>query len=162
MILTFRQCSEKTWGSCFPCKPGPAAASGGKEETLLFGLRKKGDQACCLLLSASPLCHRTSYCALWAGLVNRCRQEVLALGLTCFHHPLLSFLSLFAAVEMTLDYNVRAFFPKWEARVPWLSVAMAVLICESKQPTLPSRDLRAEEPLERLPFGSWERVVFVQ
>lgn len=101
-----------------------------------------------------PLSHRTSYCALWAGLVNRCRQEVLALGLTCFHHPLLFFLSLFAAVEMTLDYNVRAFLPKWEARVPWLSVAMAVLICESKQPTLPSQDLRAEEPLERLPFGS--------
>lgn len=53
MILTFQQCSEKTWSSCFPCKPGPAAASGGKEETLLFGLRKKGDQAFCLLLSAT-------------------------------------------------------------------------------------------------------------
>lgn len=86
---------------------------------------------------------------------------MLALGLTRLHHSLLS-LSLFEAVEMTLDYDARASFPKWVAGVPWLSVTMAVLICESQQPTLPSQDLRAEEPLERLLFSSWERVVFVQ
>lgn len=70
-------------------------------------------------------------------------------------------LSLFDAIKMALDYNARASFPKWVAGVPWLSVAMAVLICDSQQPTVPSRDFRAVEPLEKLLFSLWERVVFV-
>lgn len=38
---------------------------------------------------------------------------------------------------------------------------MAVLTCESQQPTVLSQDFRAVEPLEKLLFGLWERVVFV-
>lgn len=92
-------------------------------------------------------------------LIGASQLGVLALELPCFLCPLL--LTVFEAVKMALDYNARVFFPKWVAGVPWLSVAMAVLICESQQPTVLSQDFRAVEPLEKLLFGLWERIEFV-
>lgn len=42
------------------------------------------------------------------------------------------------AVRLALDCNVRISFPKWTAGVSQLTAAVAILTCESQQPTPPS------------------------
>lgn len=60
------------------------------------------------------------------------------------------------AVRLALDYNART-FPVWAAGVSLLTVAVAVLACESQEPTPSSWDVRAVVPLLGCPCGSHER-----
>lgn len=63
------------------------------------------------------------------------------------------------ASQLLLNCNAKTYFPKWVAGVSWFTVAVAVLICESQQPTPPSRDFRAVEPPEGCLCGSGESAV---
>lgn len=65
------------------------------------------------------------------------------------------------ANKLSLNCFAKTSFPKWVAGVSWFTVAVAVLICESQQPTPPSRDFRAVKPPEGCRCGSGESTVFV-
>lgn len=91
------------------------------------------------------------------------REEILALMLPpCptllpSPHPLGREKPGAEAVSLALDCSDRTPFPKWAAVVSQLTAAVDVLTCESPQPTPPSWDSRAAEPLEACLCGSGEK-----